>query len=182
MVLSYPSTFLKENPLPFRCTTLLPEFALQRFIDHYHKYPGRLEWDKVTLQPSSRELESIEANVSVDLSITHAALGGAISARSFIDLRNYEFGDDDSLTVWGGSITYNKIKPNKAYVRGWNYSCGSKLQKVGDKIRITDIWHADLKGWLPHSILDKAMPGSMVTVMKSLHDVLPEKDAIRTSS
>ncbi len=98
------------------------------------------------------------------------ALGGAISSREFVDLREFEISETGFIN-FSASVDI-KISPSKGRVLGRNFPGGIVAKSVGNDLHCTMIWHAAVNGWLPASIVSKAMPGQILSTIKALREHL----------
>ncbi|KAK3098448.1 hypothetical protein FSP39_019553 [Pinctada imbricata] len=72
-------------------------------------------------------------------------------------------------------IEYEEFPEQKKYVRGWNYPCGIIVKKILDnpnKCRLVSLIQPDIKGMLPKSVVDSAIPGSMTEFFNNLRGAL----------
>lgn len=96
-------------------------------------------------------------------------LAGAISSREFLDLREVEF-TQSGFVYFCGSLDHNVTKHSatKGRVLGTNFPCGIVLDKDGNDLAVQMLWHTAVNGWLPSSIVGKAVPGLMISTIDQL--------------
>lgn len=162
----------------FLCTyTLSGQSDFNKIVLLLHDFSLRLKWDKGSLSPDSHKLKQITPTRSIDVSVSEPALGGVISSRvcaasqcfveiltflflkEFLDLREFEV-TENGFVYFAGSVESSfKYSPAKSRVLGRNFPCGIVAKKDGNDMKIQMLWHAEVRGWLPASVVSKAMPG-----------------------
>jgi hypothetical protein len=106
------------------------------------------------------------------------ALGGVISAREFVDLMDFEVESAKRVMMWSGGADHfaPHNSPSEGRILGKNFPGGISVQEQenGDA-QVEMMFHSVVNGWLPHSVVSKAMPGTMVTLAKNLREVAKNK-------
>lgn len=138
----------------------------------------RLMWDGATLSPLSSDLAILSPSLRLRRSVSLPALGGAISSREFIDLMaDHVSPDGTSAFQWCVSCPdLVKFVPTKGTVLGRNFHCGLRLTKQADGMILVEfLLHSVVNGWLPASIVTRAMPVTLRTMAQSLRSFLERK-------
>ncbi|XP_069136982.1 stAR-related lipid transfer protein 5-like isoform X2 [Argopecten irradians] len=145
-------------------------------FDYVEPLPNghRAKWDK-----NMKKIEivkQIEKDLRVNRACTNSACMGLISPRDFVDLILIKE-TDEYLSTNAISIE-DELEEQKKYVRGWNYQCGILVIKIPsepNKCKLISLIQPDIKGMVPNSLKDAAIPGSMIEFFNQLRDAL--KDA-----
>ena len=173
-----------------------PRMVYEAWSDPYH----RLKWDIFLSDTKKIVLDASFPNLCIMKSASKPAAGGIISARDFVDLlRIYEVADDmnadcKSIQIVGTSIERDDMPQNKGFVRGTVVLCGLLFEKIEESeldkyklprlmvlngecawTRIRYINQADIKGWIPASVINSAMTSTQVGLMKDLRDYVIKK-------
>lgn len=142
----------------------------------------RCAWDSATLDAANtRDVEVIEKDDGTQrrlrLCTSSPALGGVISSREFLDLIDWEMASDKkSIFIWSrGFASEVGHAASQGRVLGHNFGCGMRLFQLLDGVKVELIFHSIVNGWLPHSIVSKAMPGTIFTMAKSLRQASIKK-------
>jgi hypothetical protein len=102
------------------------------------------------------------------------ALGGVISSREFCDLREFDLAPGfEGFLYWSGTVDKQlKYSATKGRVLGGNFPCGMRAKREGADLKMEMVWHSEVRGWLPVSVVAKAMPGTMSTTIRNLRAFL----------
>ncbi|XP_033750450.1 stAR-related lipid transfer protein 5-like isoform X2 [Pecten maximus] len=133
----------------------------------------RAKWDK-----NMKKIEivkQIDKDLRVNRACTNSACMGLISPRDFVDLilskETDEYFSTNAISI------ENELEEQKKYVRGWNYQCGIlviKLPSEPNKCKLISLIQPDIKGLVPASLKDAAIPGSMIEFFNQLRDALKD--------
>ena len=130
----------------------------------------RLSWEKDVKEVNV--LKTIAENVVLQQSITNSMAFGMVSSREIIGLVLREQIDDGFLAC-GISVDDPSYPPQAKYVRAWTFPWANMALAVPGKpdcARIVNYVQMDFKGNIPKSMIDNAMPTSMVTSFNKLQD------------
>jgi hypothetical protein len=68
------------------------------------------------------------------------ALGGVISSREFVDLREFEFVNDGFIYFSGSVESSYKHNPTSGRVLGCNFPCGLVAKRMNNELMIEMLW------------------------------------------
>lgn len=155
------------------------ELNCPKEILHKYMYPVggvlseiRRKWDKDLADILL--LERIAPDLTVNLVRTNSAAMGVIYPREFTDLF-FEIQAEDFLSFNGVSIDYPAQAPISKFVRGCNHPSGYYCYDIPGqpgRTKLTIIVQTDIKGNLPRSLVDSAIPGSIVSLCNNLRQAL----------
>ncbi|GFR75608.1 StAR-related lipid transfer protein 5 [Elysia marginata] len=155
------------------------ELSCSKDILHKYMYPVggalseiRRKWDKDV--SDILLLERIAPDLTINLVRTNSAAMGVIYPREFLDLF-FELQTDNCLSFNGVSIDYPSQLPNPKFVRGWNHPSGFFCQDIPGRpghTKLVIIVQTDIKGNLPRSLVDSAIPGAVVGLCHNLRNML----------
>jgi hypothetical protein len=162
-----------------------PTKAVRTVFETYYEWEHRLQWDKAFHPDSGQVLQLDGDRRTLDYSRTLPALGGVISARDFLDIREWTWADDDQtiIVAWGASVTHKDRPEVKGVVRGHNHPCGTlaapatnnKEEHGESGVRLTLLWQSDIKGWVPARAVDQAMGQQMLMTIAGLRAYLAKR-------
>ncbi|KAK3770912.1 hypothetical protein RRG08_036511 [Elysia crispata] len=139
----------------------------------------RKKWDK---DISDLQLvEKIAPDLSVNMVRTNSAAMGMIYPREYVDLV-FEICDDDVMSCNAVSIDCPAQPSNPKFVRGWNHPCGFFCHDIPGhpgRAKFVLIVQTDIKGNLPRSLVDSAIPGAVAGLCNNLRQIL-KKDGYLT--
>nr|WEY07736.1 sex hormone synthesis StAR3 [Sinohyriopsis cumingii] len=152
-------------------------FRLQGIID----YPPKMLWEEMIQglgdspkwNPTAiecRTLQVLEDNIDVQYNVSAEALGGLISARDFISVRKWGYREGSFVSI-GCGCTHPDMPPQKKYVRGDNGPGGWMFQPIEnepDRCLFTWLVNTNLKGWLPHAVVDQGFSSVLMEYLKIL--------------
>ncbi|XP_059174643.1 stAR-related lipid transfer protein 5-like [Physella acuta] len=150
-----------------------------RYIDPLHDDCMRTKWDKDIT--GIKILKQITPDLRICRSTTNSAAMGLISPRDFIDVI-LTIITDDCISTNGTSIEYSDCPPVHEYVRGWNHPCGMMCMSVPDKVDYTKLVtfiQPDIKGMIPRTLVDSALPASMSGFFSNLRSILKKDGHIK---
>eukprot|EP00128_Syssomonas_multiformis_P004966 Colp12_sorted_trinity150504_noHs@32035 len=159
----------------YRCEALLEASPEDVFAHLNPKGPLRLKWDKSV--KSLEILESLSDNLSIAKSTTHPVMFGLISSRDFIDLI-YENSNEKFIATTAHGIEHPSYPPCAHFVRGVNYECGLFACRVpgnNKQTRLINFIQSDIKGMLPKSAVESAMPNALITFCDQLRTFITKK-------
>ncbi|KAL3867162.1 hypothetical protein ACJMK2_044384 [Sinanodonta woodiana] len=153
-----------------------PPKTVFHYVDPLPPEKGpRLKWDKSMTKVDIVEWLQ-EPELRINRCCTTSACMGLISPRDFVDLV-YNIETSDHYITNGVSITTDKCPEDKSHVRGWNHPCAifcRKLPNEPNKTKVTSLIQPDIGGMLPRTLVDSAIPGSMVEFFANLKKSLEE--------
>jgi len=158
-----------------------PKETVKNYIDPmYQEAKLRKRWDKDVRELTI--LKSVDTNIWILHTLTNSAAMGLISPRDFVDVLVKEARDDVIITC-GMSVHYPDCESTPKYVRGWNYPCGNICADVPGKpghTRVLNFIQPDIKGMLPRSLVDGAIPASIVAFFNNLRDILKKDGHLKS--
>lgn len=118
-----------------------------------------------------KTLEKLNDNTDIAYNISSPGAGGLVSSRDFVNLRHWKTRDELTLSL-GLSTCHPDMPPNHKYVRAENKPAAWVFKPMdnGNQCHFTLILKTDLKGWVPHYLVDQAMTGCLVNYIKYLRD------------
>jgi hypothetical protein len=132
----------------------------------------RVKWDKDI--KSCKVLKRIDEDITIQTSMTNSAAKGLIAPRDFIDVILVKK-TENYVSSNGVSIEIDEFPPIEKFVRGFNYPCGLICLPIPDKpnsTKVVSLIQPDIKGMLPRSLVDAAIPKSMVGFFSNLREIL----------
>ncbi|XP_014673960.1 PREDICTED: stAR-related lipid transfer protein 5-like [Priapulus caudatus] len=147
---------------------MAPAESLFRQVIYPADISFRASWDNGL--SSIETLEEIDKDLRVVRSCTKSSVMGLISPRDFVDVV-LDTKYDDVLFTAGKSFLYEKCPAVDSHVRGTNGSTGVMCFKIdGDPnvTRVISILNVDLGGMLPKTVVESAMPSSLVSFFSDL--------------
>jgi len=113
---------------------------------------------------------------------THpAALGGLISPRDFAICRSWKIKEDGSIWLACVSVEDEKIPQVNSFVRGdlMIVACSAQPTKEDPSIcRAQYLVHTDIKGSLPHWLVNKGVVGEMTDTFNRIQRLIDGKDVV----
>ncbi|XP_055351023.1 stAR-related lipid transfer protein 5-like [Paramacrobiotus metropolitanus] len=176
-VYSRPSDDFKGHNL-YKAEGIIPAAADKVFAFAYPgvERPRRKEWDSSITD--SRVIEKPTPDIDIILSHTAPALMGIISAREFVDLIKVT-SEPDRIFTAAVSIDHPNIPHSKNHVRGFNYPQSIFCYRIPGKpneTRFVQYVQTDLRGMLPSSAVESAIPSAMANTYPQLKTAIA-KDA-----
>ncbi|KAK7475133.1 hypothetical protein BaRGS_00033625, partial [Batillaria attramentaria] len=151
-----------------------PMETLFEYVDPLPLPAPRIRWDKgIKKVEVIRELDE---NLRLNRTATNSAAMGLISPRDFVDAVLTIRGDT-YISTNGISVICPDYPPQEKYVRGWNYHCGLMCIQNPERpqhSRLVSFIQPDIRGMLPRSLVDSAIPGSMTEFFNNLRTCLKE--------
>jgi len=96
----------------------------------------------------------------------NGALGGLISGRDFVNIRDFEEKDGCYL-FWLVSVEDERVPPSDDFVRGRMFPSGYVIEPLGpNKSRVSWITHADIGGKVPSFMVAKGMVGEILETFR----------------
>ncbi|XP_065836849.1 stAR-related lipid transfer protein 5-like [Oscarella lobularis] len=138
----------------------------------------RKQWD--TTSKEWNEIERIDEHTSIVQSVTKAAMAGFIKGRDFVDLVCRKQLENGAYICAAVSVDHPGCPPTSSLVRGTNYHSGLVCFPVdGDpnKTELVFVVHSALGGMLPMSIVESALPSSIVKFITELRGALKKAAA-----
>ncbi|XP_070541753.1 stAR-related lipid transfer protein 5-like isoform X2 [Ptychodera flava] len=137
----------------------------------------REKWDKTI--KSSEVLESSEKDFFVVHSQTHSSAMGVISSRDFIDAVLINHLDEDNIVCTNSvSVEHPQCPPVDDVVRAFNHPGGTFCVPVKgeeNKTKVINFLQSDLKGMLPRTLVETALPNTMIDFIIGLKTALDNK-------
>lgn len=119
-----------------------------------------------------RTLQVVDENTDISYNVAASAAGGLVSSRDFVNVRHWETRDGVILSA-GCAVLHPSMPPCKGHVRGENKSCGWIFKPVPDnpnRCIFCWIFNSDLKGWIPHYIVEQAISGVLLQFLRHLRE------------
>ncbi|KAF6039889.1 hypothetical protein EB796_001812 [Bugula neritina] len=124
-----------------------------------------------TWNPTIKEVKIIKPlnnNTDISYSVSASAGGGFIASRDFVIVRHWEEIDGWYL-MSSVSVEYETLPPKPGYVRGEQ---GPNIMRMRDSgantLTFQWLFITDVKGYIPASILNKALAGTLITYFDNL--------------
>ncbi|XP_025077637.1 stAR-related lipid transfer protein 5-like [Pomacea canaliculata] len=149
-----------------------PKETLFEYVDPLPEPSPRLRWDKA--MKKIEVIRRIDENLRINHTATNSAAMGLISPRDFVDAV-LKIKGEKIISTNGISIICPECPPKDKYVRGWNYHCGLMCIENSERPQQTKLMtfiQPDIRGMLPRSLVDSAIPGSMVDFFNNLRACL----------
>ncbi|KAL8606443.1 hypothetical protein ACOMHN_015532 [Nucella lapillus] len=157
-----------------QCEYNCPKEVLFEYVDPLPSPAPRLRWDKGV--KNVEVVRRLDETIRINLTSTNSAAMGLISPRDFVDIVA-SIKSDNSISSCGVSVNCPELPPKDGFVRGWNYPCGMMCtdhpQRPKHSILMSFI-QPDIRGMLPRSLVDSAIPGSMMDFFSNLRACLKE--------
>ncbi|PNF43454.1 hypothetical protein B7P43_G11487 [Cryptotermes secundus] len=144
-----------------------PDQLLNELFSNVENIPN---WNPSILEV--RTVQVIDAHTDINYQVAKEAGGGIVSSRDFVILRHWEMRDQCYISA-GISIKHPNVPPVKQYVRGDNGpTCWVMRPIAGDENRCIFQWllNVDLKGWLPHSVVESALTTTMLDHLRYMRE------------
>lgn len=112
-----------------------------------------------------RIVQPIDEYTDISYQVCAEAGGGVVSTRDFVNLRHWAVMEGGIFVSAGGSIKHPAMPPQPKRVRGENGpGCWAMRPVDSDPEKCLFQWllDTDLKGWIPQSIIDKALCGAQL--------------------
>ncbi len=174
----------------FKCNAQFAVTPAQMFVV-LQDIPHTIDWNPTIIM--YKILHQFNAEVELNICTAASAAGGLISSRDFINLRTCAQARTkiptetrDSVYIIGGTGVVADNWPHSptpvqsGVVRGWNGLGGYLVEPVkgreSESICLVHwVINADLKGWLPRSLIDGAMCTAMTDWCNNLRAYLRDK-------
>jgi len=142
--------------------------ARETFEETVLKIDESPKWNPTVTE--CRTIHVVDENTDINYNITADAYGGIVSSRDFVTLRHWETRDGIILSC-GIAVQFPDKPPLKKYVRGENKSGGWVFKPVPDnpnKCIFCWIVNTDIKGWIPHYVVDQTLAGMLFQFLRHL--------------
>ncbi|ETV95359.1 hypothetical protein H310_11248 [Aphanomyces invadans] len=114
-------------------------------------------------------VKQLAPNVEIMHTLTFAMYGGLVSARDFINVRvAKELEDGSGYIVGTTGIEYKNVPRGSGVTRGMNGVMGFLILRHERGTRLVWIINTDVKGWIPRSLIDAAIPAEMESYILAL--------------
>jgi len=127
----------------------------------FYKMENVPEWNPTLTE--SRVIQPIDEFTDISYQVCAEAGGGVVSTRDFVNLRHWAMLEGGVFVSAGASVTHHAMPPQNKKVRGENGpTCWALRPVPGQTNMCLFQWllDTDLKGWIPQSIIDKALSGA----------------------
>ncbi|XP_076465003.1 stAR-related lipid transfer protein 5-like [Babylonia areolata] len=151
-----------------------PKEVLFEYVDPLPSPAPRLRWDKGI--KSIEVFRRLDETHRINLTSTNSAAMGLISPRDFVDVV-VTIKADNTISTCGVSVNCPQCPPKDGYVRGWNHHCGLMCIENPQRpqhSKLMSFIQPDIRGMLPRSLVDSAIPGSMMDFFANLRACLRE--------
>lgn len=158
----------------------VPKEVIIKYVNPLHGGELRKKWDKDV--NDLRTLRQIGDNTWILHTLTNSAALGMISPRDFVDCL-VKSETAERIITCGVSVDYPECASLPKYVRGWNHPCGNLLLDVPGKpgyTRIVNFIQPDIKGMLPKSLVEGAIPTSIIGFFTNLRNILKKDGCLRS--
>ncbi|XP_033097014.1 stAR-related lipid transfer protein 5-like isoform X2 [Anneissia japonica] len=131
----------------------------------------RGKWDKSVKESSI--VENINEDLLVSRTATHSAAMGLISSREFCDLILIKKYAGGILSTNSKSISHSDCPPRDGCVRGFNHPGGTFCIPQSDgSTKVVNIVQTELGGMLPTSLVESAVPSSLINFFVDLEQAV----------
>ncbi|RHZ17301.1 hypothetical protein DYB37_001482 [Aphanomyces astaci] len=116
-------------------------------------------------------MKQLSPNAEIMHTLTCAMYGGLVSARDFINVRvSKELDDQAGYIVGTTGIEYkgSSVVRSSGVTRGMNGVMGFLILRHAKGTRLVWIINTDVKGWIPRSLIDAAIPAEMESYIVAL--------------
>lgn len=144
----------------FKLTGYVKISPRQLLEELFYKIEHVPSWNPTLVE--CRTIQPIDEYTDISYQVCAEAGGGVVSTRDFVNLRRWSVIDGVYISA-GGSIKHPAMPPQNKKVRGENGpGCWAMRPVDGDPNLCLFQWllDTDLKGWIPQSIIDKALSGA----------------------
>jgi len=136
---------------------MAPRLLLEELFFRIESVPS---WNPTLVE--CKTIQPIDEHTDISYQVCAEAGGGVVSTRDFVNLRHWALVDGVYVSA-GGSVTHPAMPPQSKKVRGENGpGCWAMRPVEGHPDRCLFQWllDTDIKGWIPQSIIDKALSGT----------------------
>lgn len=134
-----------------------------------------------------RTIQPIDEYTDISYQVCAEAGGGVVSTRDFVNLRHWSLMEGGVYVSAGGSVSHPAMPAQPGRVRGENGpGCWVMRPVESDPNKCLFQWllDTDLKGWIPQSIIDKALCGAQLDYISHIRtrvETLAKEDQHNTS-
>jgi hypothetical protein len=117
-----------------------------------------------------KNIQPIDEHTDISYQVCAEAAGGVVATRDFVNLRHWDVIDGVFVSA-GASIKHPAMPPQPKKIRGENGpGCWAMRPVAGDPHQCVFEWllDTDLKGWIPQSIIDKALSGAQFEYIENI--------------
>lgn len=142
-----------------------PKCLLDELYFNIEKIP---KWNLSLL--AAHKLQVLDEHTDVSYQVSASAAGGLISSRDFVSLRHWTCLDEFSYLIATTATEHPNAPKSKKYVRAENGVCCLYMSAKDNENQshFEFILDTNLKGWIPQSVLDKALGGTLFDYVSSL--------------
>jgi len=152
----------------FRLTSTVDVAPSVLLADLYYEIEKMPRWNPTVVD--CKILQHIDEFTDVTYQVAAEAGGGLVSTRDFVNLRHWAMVDGVYLAA-AVSIQHSAMPDQPKKVRGENGpTCYALSALKGDPERCHFRWilDTDLKGWIPQSVIDKALSGVQLEYIQNV--------------
>jgi len=134
-----------------------PRLLLEELFFRIESVPS---WNPTLVE--CKTVQNIDQHTDITYQVCAEAGGGVVSTRDFVNLRHWDV-VDGAYVAAGGSVLHPAMPPQPKRVRGENGpGCWAMKPVESDPNKCLFQWllDTDIKGWIPQSIIDKALSGT----------------------
>ncbi|XP_074649955.1 START domain-containing protein 10-like [Tubulanus polymorphus] len=142
-----------------------PDISLDVLYDVVHDPDYRAVWDKHMI--SGREICYINANNDIGYYAVRAPT--PLKNRDFVTQRSWLYTEREEFIIMNHSVNHVAAPATKEFIRGISYLTGYYVVADGAGTKMYYITQCDLKGKLPHRIVDKGSTIVAPKVTNRLH-------------
>ena len=135
----------------------------------YYRVEDLPSWNPTVEE--ARVVQVVDHLTDITHQVCAEAGGGLVSVRDFVNLRHWEQRGDGSFVSAVVSVSHPSVPPLPGKVRGENRpGCFLISPVLGEPELSLFQWvlDTDLKGWIPQTIIDKALSGVQLDYIQHL--------------
>merc|ERR1719495_1933560 len=144
---------------------MAPRLLLEELFYRIESVPS---WNPTLVE--CKTIQPIDEHTDISYQVCAEAGGGVLSIRDFVNLRHWQEVDGVFISA-GVSIKHPAMPPQPKNVRGENGpGCWAMRPIDGNPNKCLFQWllDTDLKGWIPQSIIDKALVGAQLDYIANI--------------
>jgi len=169
----------------FRLTGYV-DLAPRKLLEElFYGIEGVPSWNPTLVE--CKTVQPIDMYTDISYQVCAEAGGGVVSTRDFVNLRHWSVIEGVYVSA-GASVTHPAMPPVRGRVRGENGpGCWAMRPVEGKEGTTLFQWllDTDIKGWIPQSIIDKALSGTQfeyIANIRSRAQVIKDSNDLLNSS
>uniref|UniRef100_A0A8C4T486 START domain-containing protein 1 n=1 Tax=Erpetoichthys calabaricus TaxID=27687 RepID=A0A8C4T486_ERPCA len=161
------SKVIPEVGKVFKLEAVLDATPKQLYSELFEKLEEISTWN-----PNVSRIQKIDQNTMVTHEVTSLTPGNLIGQRDFVSIRHC-WRQDSVFCLAGAAIQIESLPPQNGFVRAEDGPSCIIVKPLGsDKSHFTWLLNMDLKGWLPKSLVNQALPQAQADFVKHLRKKL----------